>query len=86
MAHGFVGLKPAVLQADYGPANGFLYPATGGDRNVLAGDPRCFLGRVKPEAHTGRQGRSLLEPFGGLLLDLMQQGGQTQSRRFFFSA
>jgi hypothetical protein len=75
-----------MLQADHGPADGFLHAAVGLGRSMQAGAPRRFLGGVKAEAYLGGQGRGLLELFAGLLLDLVEQGGQAYFRRFFSSA
>jgi hypothetical protein len=86
LTHGFACLKPAVFQADHGPAGRFLHAAVGRSRSVRAGNPRHFPGGVKAESHLGGQDRGLLELFAGLLLDLVKQGQQAQFRRFFSSA
>ena len=74
-----------MLQTHHGPADGFLHAAVRRGRSVRAGIPRRFPRGVKAETHFGGQGRGLLELFGGLLLDLVKQGGQAHFCRFFFS-
>jgi hypothetical protein len=75
LTHGFASPKPAVLQANHGPAHGFPHAAVYCGRRVWSGPQRHFPGGVKAEAHIGRQARGLLEFFGGLLLDLVKQDG-----------
>ena len=86
LPHGFASLKLAVLQADHGPADGFLHAAVGCGRSVWIDHQGRFLGGVKAEAHIGRQVRRLLKLFRGLPLDLVKQDEQAQFCRFFSSA
>jgi len=86
LTHGFASLKPAVFQADHGPAGRFQHAAVGRSRGVRAGNPRRFPGGIKAESDIGGQNRGLLELFVSLLLDLVKQGQQAQFRRFFFNA
>ena len=87
LTHGFARLKPAVFQADHGPAGRFLHAAVRSQSERAGRESTTLPGRGQSGSRTSA-GRTAAcwSCSRGLLLDLVKQGQHAQFRRFFSSA